>query len=119
MVISELCWFEKNSHAEVRRFLADEGADIEDTAARREAVSASGYRLLGDFALPSSGWWENYYVPLAERLDRFEKEHTGDPDALAVSSRSRHEIDLYRRHPGAFGYVFFVMTLPNPSPGED
>ncbi len=61
----------------------------------------------GDLRL--AHWWENYYVPLGECLDRFRKSHAGDPDALAVAARSQHEIDLYLKHPDAFGYAFFVM----------
>ena len=69
----------------------------------------NGYRLLGDFALPGTGWWENFYVPLGECLERFRRSHSGNPEALDVASKIQHEIDLYRKHPGAYGYIFFVM----------
>jgi hypothetical protein len=35
--------------------------------------------------------------------------HAGNPEALEVASRSQREIDLYRKHVGVLGYVFFVM----------
>lgn len=73
------------------------------------ATAASGYRLLDEFVLPAVGWWENYYLPLADCLERFRTAHAGTPEALAVAERSQHEIDLYRRHKEAFGYVFFVL----------
>jgi SAM-dependent methyltransferase len=109
MVVSELCWLDAGPAEEVREFFTQEGAEVGDVEAARQAVAAAGYRLVADFVLPPAGWWENYYVPLAECLERFRLAHPADPDALAVAARSEHEIDIYRRYPNAFGYAFFVM----------
>lgn len=109
MVVSEFCWFHDNPPAELRELFMDGCSDVGDVEARRRAILENGYRLLGDFVLPETGWWENYYVPLGECLERFCRSHSGNPEALGVASRSQHEIDLYREHVGAYGYVFFVM----------
>jgi|WetSurMetagenome_2_1015567.scaffolds.fasta_scaffold65481_2 SAM-dependent methyltransferase len=109
MVVSEFCWFRDNPPAELQELFMDGGSDVGDADARRQAIAANGYRLLGDFVLPAAAWWENYYVPLGECLERFRGSHANDPEALAVASRSQLEIELYQKHPGAFGYVFFVM----------
>jgi len=109
LVVSEFCWFVDDPPAELQELLVDGCPDAGDVAARRSAVAAGGYRLAGEFVLPDVGWWDNYYVPLGECLDRFRARHAGDPEALEVAARSQHEIDMYRKHPGAFGYVFFVM----------
>ena len=109
MVVSELCWLRDDPPTEVKAFFDAEGADVTDTGTRRQDIVANGYRLVGDFVLPAVGWWENYYVPLGECLERFRRLHAGDAEALDVAARSQYEIELYRRYPGAFGYVFFVM----------
>ena len=109
MVVSEFCWFDDNPPAELKEIFMDGDWDIGDVVARRQSIAANGYRLLGEFVLPAVGWWENYYVPLAECLERFRETHEGNPEALAVASRSQREIDLYQKHAGAFGYVFFVL----------
>jgi SAM-dependent methyltransferase len=109
MVVSEFCWFHDNPPAELQELFMDGSSDVGDVDARRKAIVENGYRLLGEFVLPAVGWWENYYVPLGECLDRFCRSHAGDPEALAVASRSQHEIELYRKHPEHFGYVFFVV----------
>jgi SAM-dependent methyltransferase len=109
MVVSEFCWLRDNPPAELQDLFTDGCSDVGDVAARRKAIAASGYRLLGDFVLPAVGWWENYYVPLAGCLERFRAAHAADPDALDVAARSQHEIELYRKYPEHFGYVFFVM----------
>jgi len=109
MVVSEFCWFDDNVPAELKEMLADGCSDVGDVETKRRSIAANGYRLLGEFVLPAVGWWENYYVPLAECLERFGEKYAGNPDALAVASRSRHEIELYQKHSGVFGYVFFIM----------
>ena len=45
--------------AELRKFLADGCSDVGDVAARRRAIAAGGYHLLGGFVLSPVGWWEN------------------------------------------------------------
>lgn len=109
LVVSEFCWFDDNPPVELKEIFVDGVSDIGDVEMRRQSIAANGYRLIGDFVLPAVGWWENYYVPLAECLERFRRTHEGNPEALAVASRSQREIDLYQKHAGAFGYVFFVM----------
>lgn len=72
---------------------------------------SSGYYLVDDFVLPDAGWWESYYVPLLEVLDRFRIKHSGNAGALAVASKLQHEIDIYRNYSKHYGYAFFVLKL--------
>ncbi len=115
LVVSEFCRLRDDPPAELREIFLDGGSEVGDLEARRKAVAASGYRLLSDFVLPAAGWWDNYYVPLGECLERFRAVHAEDPEALDVAGRSQREIELYRKHPAYFGYVFFAMT---PDGGE-
>jgi len=118
MVVSEFCWLRDNPPAELQEVFAD-GADLGDVAARRRAVAAAGYHLLGEFVLPAVGWWDNYYVPLAECLERFRAAHTAQPEALEVAASIEREIDVARKYPEHFGYVFFVLRPDEPGkPGE-
>ncbi len=118
MVVSEFCWLRENPPAELREMFLDGLPDVGDVEDRRKAIAASGYRLLADFVLPAAGWWDSYYVPLADSLERFRAAHAADSEALDVAARSQHEIELYRRYPEYFGYVFFVMT-PDEHGGRD
>jgi SAM-dependent methyltransferase len=114
LVISESCWLCDQPPAEVRELFGDACADVGDVASRRAAIHAAGYRLLDDFMLPASAWWDNYYVPLGRSVERFRAAHAGNDDALAVAAHSEHEIDVYRRHADSFGYAFFVMQPDYP-----
>ncbi len=117
LVVSEFCWFRDNPPAALKAFLTDDCADVGDVAARREAAAAAGYRIIGDFALPAADWRDNYYAPLAEALDRFRAAHQGNRAAMEVADRSQLEIDLYRKYPEHFGYMFFVMEPAGNSQG--
>lgn len=109
LVVSEFCWFDREPAAELLEMFRGDCPEADHVDARRQAISDSGYRLLGDFVLPQTAWRDNYHGPLAQSLERFRSAHAGDPDALAEADRCQREIALYQRHPGAYGYVFFVM----------
>jgi len=109
MVISEFCWFKDNPPKELIETHIDGCPAAQNVAARHQAITSQGFKLLNDFVLPAAGWWENYYVPLQGVLDRFRKKHTGNAEALEVAARSQEEIDLYLKYPDFFGYVFFIL----------
>jgi SAM-dependent methyltransferase len=83
--------------------------DMASIAERRALVKECGYRLLGDFVLPESAWWEPYYTPMETRLDRLKVKYADDPSAQAVLTDCQVEIDYYRRYPNCYGYLFLVM----------
>jgi SAM-dependent methyltransferase len=110
LVVSEFCWFRPDPPAELVALHRDDAPDLGEPAARRAAIAAhGGYRLIDEFRLPESGWWEEFYAPMDANLERFRRDHAGDPEALAVAAQLQHEIDLYRKYRGDFGYVFFVL----------
>lgn len=108
LVVSEYCWFRDDPPAELREAHTEGCPDVGDVGDRRRAIASNGYRLLDEFVLPSVGWWDNYYVPLAGCLEAFRKAHASEPEALAVADRSQREIELYEQYADYFGYVFFI-----------
>ncbi len=111
IVVSEFCWMCEDPPTEMRELFLDGNPDVGDVQAKRSTIAESGYRLVDEFVLPPTGWWESYCEPLSECLKHFRSRYAGNSEALEVASRSEHEIELFRRHAGTFGYVFFVMQL--------
>jgi ubiquinone/menaquinone biosynthesis C-methylase UbiE len=109
MVISEYCWFRDNPPKELIEIHFDGCPEAGNVAARKKDIDLLGYKLIDDFVLPATGWWDNFYVPLRNVLERFQKKHSGNAEALKVASRCQQEIDLYRKYSEFFGYVFFIM----------
>lgn len=109
LVVSEYCWMRDNPPAELVEAHTEGCTDVGDVQDRRRAVAAGGYRLLGDFVLPARGWWEQFYEPMGQVVQRFRDRYRGVEPAMEVAARMQGEIELYRQYSDYFAYVFFVM----------
>ena len=112
VAVSELCWFAADPPAECREWLEAEYPAVRDVEANREAIRRAGYDLVGDFLLPPSSWWDDYYGPLGRNVVAFRARHAGDETAGAIASQAEREIETFRRHSDAYGYAFFVLRAP-------
>ena len=90
------------------RFLAvhDEIGDITE---KLEQISSCGYDLLEYFTLNDDTWWMEYYAPLEKRINEIRTKHANDPKALAVLDEEQQEIDMFKKNPGRYCSVFFIM----------
>lgn len=104
---TEAVWLRGDAPADVRRCWAEYPA-MGDVAACRALLTAAGFALAGDFVLPASAWWDDYYRPMAERITRLRARYSGDAGATAVLDECQQEIDMFQRHGDCYGYVFFV-----------
>lgn len=109
LAISELAWISPDPPRECREWLETEYPAVRDVAANREAIRRAGYDLVGDFALPPSSWWADYYEPLGRNVAAFRARHAEDREAEAIAEQAEREIEMFRRHSGHYGYFFFVM----------
>ncbi len=109
LAVSELCWFRPGAPRECVDFLESEYPAVRDIAANRAAAGRFGYEPVGDFALPSSAWWGDYYEPLERNLTAFRARHTGDEVADVIAGQAEREIETFRRYSDWYGYAFFVM----------
>ena len=72
-------------------------------------AAACGYEVLDHFTLPPSGWWDEYYTPLAERVTRLRGQAKANPTLAEVLDDAEREIAMYERHSDSYGYVFYLM----------
>jgi hypothetical protein len=74
-------------------------------------MANSGFRPVGNFVLPDSAWWDDYYDPMEQRMrmlsDQYRSVH-----AIAQIDQAQRELEVRRKHPDCYGYVFFVMQGP-------
>ncbi|TVM15191.1 class I SAM-dependent methyltransferase [Oceanidesulfovibrio indonesiensis] len=114
LAVSDLCWLvdEESIPEPARAFWTENYPAMRTALANRDAMEAAGFEVLGDFTLPPEDWWANYYTPLLENLAGFEAKYAGDEAARAVAAAERAEIELFREHGEAYGYVFYVGRLP-------
>jgi len=109
MVVSDAAWFESNPPGELVQWWEKEGYIPRTEDQLAEQVRNSGFRLITMYRLPEAGWWENFYVPMLDRLNELRKIHGGDPALAAVLDTFDHEIYMYRQYKRYYGYTFFVM----------
>ncbi len=107
--LSEMCLFVAEPPAECREFLLGEYPAVRDEDSNRKAITRAGYTLIGEFRLPVSAWWRNYYGPLEGKLAAYRSRHEGSTVASAIAAAVEREIEMFRRYSDCYGYVFFVM----------
>lgn len=108
MVVSEAVMHKENSPREVTEFWAEGYPAVQDVQANLELIQKQGYEVLGHFPLPEQ-CWRLFYKDLEKHLEGMDKQLADTQDAMAILEEHRREIDLYRKHPGFFGYEFFIL----------
>jgi SAM-dependent methyltransferase len=104
---TDAVWLTDEPPAAARAFWI-EYADMVSLPERRRQIVDRGWELLGDFVLPPAAWWDDYYRPMAERIERLRALTGRDAAAIAVLDECMAEIDVYHRHGDSYGYAFFV-----------
>ena len=99
---------------EWRRFLKPNGFlvvhdEIGNITEKQELVSSCGYDLLEHFILGEDIWWIEYYAPLEKRINEIRTQHADDPETLATLDSDQREIDMFKKNPGRYESVFFIM----------
>ena len=107
--LTELSWLVADPPRAAREFWERAYPEMGSVAENQRLARRAGYEPIAHFALPESDWWDGYYGPLEERDRILRAKYAGDPAALAELDKHREEIDLYREHADAYGYVFYLL----------
>ncbi|GAH46087.1 unnamed protein product, partial [marine sediment metagenome] len=67
------------------------------------------YNFLHNFVIPESGWWDDYYIPLENRVSLLRKKYKGNIEAYKVLDQELEEIFLYKKYSEYYGYVFYII----------
>ncbi len=105
--VTECTWLTDSRPAEAARFWAEGYPTMGTTAHNRATAGAEGSTAHDTFTLPPSAWWEDYYAPLLQRVERLRP--TADAELREVIAATEQEVDLYRRHGDTYGYVFYLL----------
>lgn len=111
VALSHLTWLQPLTERapEVVDFWAECGATLRTARENAAAARTAGFDVLDAFVLPVSAWWEDYYRPLAVRVD-IARHHLGPDHAAGPTLDAlEREIALYRDHADTYGYVFYVL----------
>ena len=112
---SEAVWLRDDPPADLLDFWTDGYPDMSDVEHCRELVVKCGYRLVGDFVLPEAAWWDDYYLPMEERIKSLVSKYGGASLSMHALNECQREIDLYRSFADFYGYVFVVARAGEPA----
>ena len=118
----DIIWAEGSIHVvsfkrglkEWRQFLKPNGFlavhdEIGDITEKIERISSCGYELLGHFILNEDTWWMEYFAPLEKLIFEIRTEHPDDPKVLEILHNDQREIEMFKKNPGRYCSVFFIM----------
>jgi ubiquinone/menaquinone biosynthesis C-methylase UbiE len=108
IAVTEAVWLKPNPPDEVRK-LWDVYPALTTVEENLEIISRTGLRTVTHFVLPARSWIDDYYDPMERRIVGLIRKYAGNKEALATFGACQHEIDIFRRHPGTYGYAFFIM----------
>lgn len=97
-----------------RKFIKNDGFlvvhdDRSDLENKLEQIKQCGYNLKAHFILANDVWWKEYYEPLECKIKDHGAHYNNDPKILEQFKSEQNEIDIFKRDPGRFESVFFIM----------
>lgn len=113
IAVTEATWLTDSPPEPARAFWASAYPAMTTIAANEATIRAAGFLPIASFALPRDCWTRNYYAPLEQAILAFRARHPGDAEAAAVADEAESEIEQYRRHGDAYGYVFYLAVSPD------
>ncbi len=109
LAVTELSWLVKNPPNEPLQFWNQEYPNMKNIEENISIIQDSGYNYIHSFTLPESAWWDNYYLPLQERISLLQAKYQDDAEAQGILQLEQREIELYRNYSHCYGYVFYIM----------
>ncbi|QAT87079.1 HipA-like protein [Corallococcus coralloides] len=107
VAVTECTWLTDVRPPEAVRFWAAGYPSMGNIAQNHASAEAAGFTVLDTFTLPASAWWDDYYTPLLQRIERLRP--TADAALREVIAAAEQEVNLYRRHGDSYGYVFYLL----------
>ncbi len=111
--VTELTWITPYPPEEPRNFWNSAYPAMGQIGENLDRARLAGYEPLDTFTLPESAWWDEYYTPQLAKLAKLERRSPKDSVLAGLIAGIRAEIDLYRRHSAAYGYVFYLLRRAN------
>ena len=109
LAVTEISWLKNSQPPHLIDFWEQEYAAMNTIDGNLEIIRDLGYNLIDYFILSPLAWWDNFYTPLENRLVQMRKKYIENDQALELVEFVQLEIDLYRKYPEFYGYVFYIM----------
>lgn len=109
ITFTEAVWRKADPPAELQANWAQEYPQMTGACENLAIIADCGYDVLGHFTLPDEAWWDDFYIPMEERIRFLRPKYEGDSEAIAVLDLIGREIEMHRRYSEYYAYEFFVV----------
>ncbi len=108
MAVTEASWFNPDPPLEALDFWQKAYPGMGRIEENIQRIEAQGYRLVENFHLPDSSWWEHYYGPLEARVSMLREKYAGNKEIQDELDEEVAEITLFRKYSSYYGYEFYI-----------
>lgn len=112
IALTEISWLKADPPEDLKAFWDQEYSVMRSIEENLKVISEKGYQLIDYFILSPVAWWDSFYIPLEQRLVSLRKKYHENDEALELIELVQFEIDLYRKYPEYYGYVFYISRKP-------
>lgn len=109
LVVHDMVWLRDDPPRECADQLQGMFPGLCTVEAHLEKIPRQGYKLLWHFCLPEEVWWQDYYGPVADRIQALRAVYAGDVGVRAILNGAQRQVDWYDRCAGWYGSAFFGM----------
>lgn len=109
LVVSELTWLLNDPPEEIRQFWASNYPAMKTVQETKQLAAEACYSWIGDFTLPKSDWWTDYYTPLEKRVAKWRKKQPLSDAMVECLDQAQEEVEMYRAYSDYYGYTFIIL----------
>ncbi len=109
LVVTELIWIHDNPPQEAVEFWKNEYPSMQSDPECKALINKCGFRLIRDFLLPKEAWWDQYYMPLENKVIQLKKDFPNHQHIMELLQLVEMEIQIYKDFNKHFGYAFYIM----------
>jgi hypothetical protein len=109
IAVHEMTWLKNHPPQEITDFWNRVYPAITTIKKNLEIIKQLDYHIIGYFPLPEDAWWEFYYDPLQQRLNKLLTKYKDNPQGLELINEHQLEIDLYKKYKEWYGSVFYIL----------
>lgn len=107
IAVTELVWPPEDPPEEMIAHLK-EYPTIQTHNENLKVIEKIGYKYINSFLLSVEDW-ATFYDPVEERLNILRKKYNNDEGGLKSLQFMQNEIDLFKKYPQFFIYIFYIM----------
>lgn len=111
LVVSDLAWLNKDRANTVVDFWGRRRKGMNSLSDNLMVTRKLGYLPMNHFVLQAYSWWDDYYLPLLERIEELRPLAQKHAAMAAAIREAEQEIAVRRQYGHCYGCVFYILSV--------